>query len=96
MTRITKEQVQHVADLARLTFSEDEIESYTDQLGKIIEFSEQLNEVNTDGVKPTSHAIDVQNVLREDVVKPSPTRKDTMKNAPDQADGQYKVQSVLD
>lgn len=96
MARITKDQVQHVADLARLTFSDEEIESYTEQLDKIIEFSEELNEVNTDGVKPTSHAIDIQNVLREDQVKPSPSRKESMKNAPDQADGQYKVPSVLD
>ncbi|ADH98273.1 Asp-tRNA(Asn)/Glu-tRNA(Gln) amidotransferase subunit GatC [Salisediminibacterium selenitireducens] len=96
MARITREQVEHVAGLARLSFSEAEKEAFTDQLDKIIEFSELLNEVNTDDVEPTSHAIDVQNVLRDDEVTPSPASKESMKNAPDQAEGQYRVPSVLD
>ncbi|GEL08537.1 Asp-tRNA(Asn)/Glu-tRNA(Gln) amidotransferase subunit GatC [Salisediminibacterium halotolerans] len=96
MSRITKEQIEHVAHLARLSFTDEELNEFTDTLGQIIEFAEQLNEVDTDGVEPTSHATEVHNVLREDETKPSPARENSMRNAPDQENGQYKVPSVLE
>ncbi len=94
--RITKEQVRHVAKLARLEFKEEKIEQLAYELDEIISFAEQLNELDTDNVEPTSHVLDVRNVLREDEVKPSLSREETMKNAPDQKDGQFKVPSVLE
>lgn len=96
MSRITKEQVEHVAHLARLSFNEQEIEMYTEQLAKIIDFAEQLNELNTEGVEPTTHVLDMSNVLREDVVRESLSREEALKNAPDQQNGQVKVPAVLD
>lgn len=96
MSRITKEQVEHVAHLARLSFNEQEIEMYTEQLAKIIDFAEQLNELDTEGVEPTTHVLDMSNVLREDVVRESLSREDALKNAPDQQNGQVKVPAVLD
>ncbi|WP_280770466.1 Asp-tRNA(Asn)/Glu-tRNA(Gln) amidotransferase subunit GatC [Salipaludibacillus daqingensis] len=96
MERITKEQVRHVAKLARLEFKEEKIEQLAYELDEIISFAEQLNELDTDNVEPTSHVLDVRNVLREDEVKPSLSREETMKNAPDQKDGQFKVPSVLE
>ena len=96
MARISKEQIEHVAHLARLSFDKDELDEFTAQLGQIIEFAEQLNEVDTEGVEPTSHATEVHNVVREDEARPSPPREETMKNAPDQENGQYKVPSVLE
>jgi len=96
LERITKEQVKHVANLARLEFKEDEIEQLAVQLDEIISFGQQLNEVNTDNVEPTSHVLDVRNVLRNDEVKPSLAREETLKNAPDQKDGQFKVPSAIE
>ncbi|MFA9558412.1 Asp-tRNA(Asn)/Glu-tRNA(Gln) amidotransferase subunit GatC [Evansella sp. AB-rgal1] len=96
MARISKEQVTHVANLARLEFSEDEIEMFAKQLDDIISYAEQLNELDTTNVEPTSHVLDIKNVLREDKVRPSLDQKDVMKNAPDHSDGQFKVPSVLE
>lgn len=96
MERITKNQVKHVANLARLEFKEEEMEQLAVQLDEIISFAEQLNEIDTENVEPTSHVLDVRNVLREDEVKPSLSREETLKNAPDHKDGQFKVPSVLE
>lgn len=96
MARITKDQVKHVAHLARLSVTEEEVELFTEQLDAIIGFSEQLNELDTEGIEPTTHVLDVKNVLREDVVKQSLDQSDVLKNAPDQQDGQVKVPSILE
>ncbi|EZH64703.1 glutamyl-tRNA amidotransferase [Bacillaceae bacterium JMAK1] len=96
MSKITKEQVEHVADLARLSFTETEIEDFTNQMSKVIDYAEVLNELDTENVEPTTHVMDVRNVLREDNVKPSLQREEALKNAPKQKDGQFEVPSVLD
>ncbi|MBB5172546.1 Asp-tRNA(Asn)/Glu-tRNA(Gln) amidotransferase subunit GatC [Texcoconibacillus texcoconensis] len=96
MARLTKEQVEHVAHLARLDLSDDEVERMTTQLDDIIGFAELLNELDTANVEPTSHVLDVKNVVREDERRPSSDREDVLKNAPDQQDGQVKVPSVLE
>lgn len=96
MAQITKEQVKHVAHLARLSFTEDEVETYTKQLDNIIDFAEQLNELNTDDVEMTTHVLDVVNVLREDEIHESLTREEALKNAPDQQNGQVKVPAVME
>ncbi|HEY9576201.1 MAG TPA: Asp-tRNA(Asn)/Glu-tRNA(Gln) amidotransferase subunit GatC, partial [Pseudobacillus sp.] len=64
MSRISEEQVRHVANLARLAITDEEVETFTAQLDSIIQFAEQLNELDTTGVKPTSHVLDMKNVLR--------------------------------
>ncbi|RXJ02423.1 Asp-tRNA(Asn)/Glu-tRNA(Gln) amidotransferase subunit GatC [Anaerobacillus alkaliphilus] len=96
MARITKDQVKHVAHLARLSVSEEEVELFTEHLDAIIGFAEQLNELDTEGVEPTTHVLDVKNVLREDEVRKSLSREDVLKNAPDHQDGQVKVPSILE
>ncbi|TCP24118.1 aspartyl/glutamyl-tRNA(Asn/Gln) amidotransferase subunit C [Scopulibacillus darangshiensis] len=96
MDRITKEQVKHVAHLARLSFDDEETRMFTKQLDNIIDFAEQLNELDTEGVEPTTHVLDLANVLREDVVRVSLTREDALKNAPDQQNGQVKVPPVME
>nr|WP_239575288.1 Asp-tRNA(Asn)/Glu-tRNA(Gln) amidotransferase subunit GatC [Geomicrobium sediminis] len=96
VSKITKEQVEHVADLARLSFTEAEIEDFTNQMSKVIDYAEVLNELDTENVEPTTHVMDVRNVLREDNVKPSLQREEALKNAPKQKDGQFEVPSVLD
>ncbi|WP_017729181.1 Asp-tRNA(Asn)/Glu-tRNA(Gln) amidotransferase subunit GatC [Halalkalibacterium ligniniphilum] len=96
MSRISIEQVKHVAHLARLSISEEEAKVFTEQLDAIIGFAEQLNELNTDGVEPTSHVLDMKNVLREDVPAKGLPVEDVLKNAPDHEDGQIRVPSILD
>ncbi|MFC7393469.1 Asp-tRNA(Asn)/Glu-tRNA(Gln) amidotransferase subunit GatC [Scopulibacillus cellulosilyticus] len=94
--KITKEQVKHVANLARLSFTDEEVETFTSQLGDIIDFAEQLNELDTSGVEPTTHVLDISNVLREDISREWLTREEALKNAPDQQNGQVKVPAVLE
>ncbi|EIT84127.1 asparaginyl/glutamyl-tRNA amidotransferase subunit C [Fictibacillus macauensis ZFHKF-1] len=91
MSRISKEEVKHVANLARLSVSEEEVNQFTEQLGAIIEFAEQLNELDTENVEPTTHVLALKNVLREDVAKESVGREAALKNAPQERDGHFKV-----
>lgn len=93
---ITKDQVKHVANLARLAITDEEAAYYADKLGGIIEFAEQLNEVDTSGVEPTTHPVPLINVLREDKPVPGLDRDLMMKNVPEHEDGMVKVPSILD
>ncbi|WP_070120943.1 Asp-tRNA(Asn)/Glu-tRNA(Gln) amidotransferase subunit GatC [Bacillus marinisedimentorum] len=96
MSRIDKDQVKHVAHLARLSITEDEAEVFTKQLDNIISFAEQLNELDTTDVEPTTHVLDMKNVLREDNARKWLTQEEALLNAPDKQDGQVKVPSVLE
>ncbi|BBW98341.1 MULTISPECIES: Asp-tRNA(Asn)/Glu-tRNA(Gln) amidotransferase subunit GatC [Geobacillus] len=96
MSRISLEQVKHVADLARLAITEEEAEMFTKQLDAIITFAEQLNELDTENVPPTSHVLDMRNVMREDIPEPGLPREEVLKNAPDQQDGQFRVPAILE
>lgn len=93
---ISKEQVEHVAKLARLDLNEEEAQMYTEQLNDILRFAEKLNELDTDGVEPTSHVLPMANVLREDERKPSLPREQVLANAPDQQDGMFRVPPVFE
>ncbi|MBV7390346.1 MULTISPECIES: Asp-tRNA(Asn)/Glu-tRNA(Gln) amidotransferase subunit GatC [Enterococcus] len=93
---INEEQVQHVAKLAKLSFSADELTGFTDQLGKIIDMVEQLSEVDTEGVEITSNVVETVNVMREDVAHDGWSRKELMKNVPESEDGFIKVPAIID
>ena len=94
--KITKEQIAHVAKLAKLTVSEEEKEKLTLQMEQILNYVGQLNELNTDGVEPTSHAILLENVFRDDEAKPSLPIEAALRNAPDQENGFFKVPKVIE
>lgn len=96
MTAISKEQVKHVANLARLELSDEEVDKMADQLGDIINYAELLNELDTDNVEPTTHVLDLKNVMRKDEPKEWVKKEDILKNAPDQQDGQFRVPSILE
>ncbi|MDQ0230241.1 Asp-tRNA(Asn)/Glu-tRNA(Gln) amidotransferase subunit GatC [Metabacillus malikii] len=96
MSRITKEEVKHVANLARLAITDEEVEVMTNQLDAIISFAELLNEVDTENVKPTSHVLDIKNVMREDIPKKGLANEEVVKNAPDHIDGYIRVPSILE
>ena len=72
---ISTEEVKHVAKLARLELTDEEVNKYSQQLGSILEYVEQMNEVDTTGIEPMPHAIPVYNVMREDVVKYEQTKE---------------------
>ncbi|PTM56492.1 Asp-tRNA(Asn)/Glu-tRNA(Gln) amidotransferase subunit GatC [Desmospora activa] len=93
---ISKEQVEHVAKLARLDLNEEEAQMYTEQLNDILRFAEKLNELDTDGVEPTSHVLPMANVLREDERKDSLPREQALANAPDQQEGLFRVPPVFE
>ncbi len=96
MTRITIDEVKYVANLARLAITEEEAEKFTNQLDAIISFAEQLNELDTDHVEPTSHVLDIKNVMREDIAKPGLPVEEVLKNAPDHENGQIRVPSIIE
>ena len=90
---IDRAQVLHVAKLARLKFSDEEIERLQPELSKILEHVEQMDRLDLDGVEPTSHVVELQNVLREDVPRPCLPRERALEQAPDPADGGFRVPS---
>ncbi|UOE94497.1 Asp-tRNA(Asn)/Glu-tRNA(Gln) amidotransferase subunit GatC [Alkalihalobacillus sp. LMS39] len=96
MSRISEEQVKHVAHLARLSITDEEAVKFTQQLDAIISFAEQLNELDTENVKPTSHVLDLKNVLREDKPDKGLPVEEVLKNAPDKEEGQFSVPSILE
>ena len=96
MSEITQEQVEHVANLARLNLSNEEKEKYTSQLNGILNFFEKLKHLDTTNVEPTSHVMDVYNVMREDENRPSVTSEEALRNAPDQEEGHFKVPPVME
>ncbi|MFE7064668.1 Asp-tRNA(Asn)/Glu-tRNA(Gln) amidotransferase subunit GatC [Sutcliffiella sp. NPDC057660] len=96
MSRISEDQVKHVAHLARLAISEEEAVMFTSQLDAIISFAEQLNELDTDHVAPTTHVLPMKNVMREDVAKEGLPVDEVLKNAPDHKNGQIRVPTILE
>ncbi len=96
MSRISMEQVKHVAHLARLAITEEEAAQFQHQLDQMISFAEQLNELDTDQVTATSHVLDMKNVMREDVSKPGLPIEEVVKNAPDSEDGYIRVPAIID
>lgn len=95
MAKLTKEEVKHVANLARLAISEEEAEKFAEQLGKITDFAEQLNELDTTNVEPTTHVLPLVNVMREDVATKGLDREVMMLNVKEQEDGQVKVPAIM-
>ena len=90
---IDREQVLHVAKLARLRLSEDEVERMSEELSSILEHVERINELDLSGVEPTSHVVDLEYVLRPDEPRPCLPRERALENAPDATDEGFRVPS---
>jgi aspartyl-tRNA(Asn)/glutamyl-tRNA(Gln) amidotransferase subunit C len=90
---IDREQVLHVARLARLALSEEEIQRMSGELPAILEHVERMNELDLEGVEPTSHVVALENVMREDEPRPSWDRDRILEGAPDPSDGAFRVPS---
>jgi aspartyl-tRNA(Asn)/glutamyl-tRNA(Gln) amidotransferase subunit C len=93
---LTRKQVEHIAQLARLQLSDDEIDSYRAQLSAILEYASRLQTVDTSGIPPTSSVLPPRSVLREDKARPGLPNEDLLRNAPDTEDGQFRVPPILD
>ena len=93
---ISKEQVEHVARLARLEVSENEKSMFARQLSGILTYMDQLKELDTKGVEPTATVLPTDNVFRDDNVRPSLPQEKALANAPDQADGFFRVPKILE
>ena len=94
--KVTKAVVEHVAKLARLGMSEEEKTTLTEQLSRIIEYAEVINKLDTKGVPPTSHAIPMKNVMREDHVVLFPHTDLILNNAPEKEGNMFKVPKILE
>ena len=80
--KIPRNEVEYIGRLARLELTEDQIRLFTKQLNRVLDYMEKLDEVGTEGVKPTYQAIDIANALREDTVERSLSKRDALHNAP--------------
>ncbi|MDX1926127.1 MAG: Asp-tRNA(Asn)/Glu-tRNA(Gln) amidotransferase subunit GatC [Pirellulaceae bacterium] len=93
--QLTTEDVKKVAVLARLEFSESELAVFTEQLGNIVAFVEQLSQVATEGIEPMAHPLDVHTVLRTDELRPGLSREAALSNSPNHDDTCFLVPPVM-
>jgi aspartyl-tRNA(Asn)/glutamyl-tRNA(Gln) amidotransferase subunit C len=94
--KLSLEQVEHIAQLARLTLSDEEKALYQGQLSAILEYFERLEGLDTEAISPTATVLPLRSVMREDEPKPSAPREDILANAPAAEDGCFEVPAVLD
>ena len=92
---ITKKEVEYVAKLAKLEFSEGEKEEFTSQLNSILDYFKKLNELDTERIEPTAYVISIPNLLNEDEVEPSLPRDEVLSNAKYIKKGYFKVPKIM-
>lgn len=93
--RLTRDQVKHVAELAKLKLTEAEIDLFQEQLSAILAYADRLDELDTASIPPTAGVLPLRSVMRADEVRPSFPREAMLDNAPDVEDGHIKVKVVL-
>jgi aspartyl-tRNA(Asn)/glutamyl-tRNA(Gln) amidotransferase subunit C len=93
---IQKKDVEHVARLARLALTDAELEKMREQLNGILAYIEKLNALDTQGVEPTSHAVPMVNVMRDDEERPCLPRDEALANAPDRAGDFFRVPRIIE
>jgi len=94
--KITREQVEHVARLARLELTGEEKDLFTGQLDAILAYVDKLNELDTEGIVPTAHAVPMENAFREDVEAPSIGVENALANAPERSGSFFRVPKVIE
>jgi aspartyl-tRNA(Asn)/glutamyl-tRNA(Gln) amidotransferase subunit C len=92
---LTRDDVKKVSLLARLLLGEDELDAMTSQLGRVLDYVQQLEELDTANVEPMAHAIDLVNVFADDALEPSLDREAALANAPKRDEECYRVPAVL-
>jgi aspartyl-tRNA(Asn)/glutamyl-tRNA(Gln) amidotransferase subunit C len=96
MAKLSREEVETIAELAKLTLTEEEKAIFQEQLSAILDYAEMLQQVDTTGIPPTTSAIPLNNVMRPDERRLHLPNEEALFNAPEAEDGQFKVQAVLD
>jgi len=94
--KITKEQIQHIAVLSRLNLSEEEKDLFGSQLSSILDYMDQLNELDTRETEPTSHVLSLSNVMRDDILTSSLPGEEALKNAPSRSENFYRVPRIIE
>lgn len=94
--RISKEEIEHIAMLARLKFTSEEKELFVSQLSSILDYMEKLNELDTKDIEPTSHVLSLINVMRDDIMVESIPQEEALMNAPSRTDKFYRVPKIID
>lgn len=93
--RLTRDEVAHVARLARLRLDDAELDEFTEQLANVLAHAEDIERLDADGVEPTAHPLPLRNVFRADEVRPSLDRDEVLASAPAAQDGQFRVPPIL-
>jgi aspartyl-tRNA(Asn)/glutamyl-tRNA(Gln) amidotransferase subunit C len=93
---LTRKQVEHVANLAKLDLTDEEIETYRSQLSAILEYAAILNQLDTDAIPPTASVVPLRNVMRDDEPAPSLQQTDALANAPSAREGFFQVKAILE
>jgi aspartyl-tRNA(Asn)/glutamyl-tRNA(Gln) amidotransferase subunit C len=94
--KLSREEVEHIADLARLALTEDEVARFQEQLSTILEHFEHLQELETQDIPPTATVLPLRSVMRPDEARPPLAREELLENAPEARDGCFKVPAVLE
>jgi len=94
--KITREQVEHVATLARLALEDKELDTLTGQMDAILDYVEKLNELDTEGIVPTAHAVPMENAFRADEVHSSFSNEEALGNAPASHKGCFRVPKIIE
>lgn len=94
--KVTREDVENVALLSRLSIDEKDMDKNIQELSDFLEYVDRLQQVDTENVAPTAHVLPIQNVFREDVVKPSLNRDLALSNAPEQENGYFRVPKIVE
>lgn len=92
---VTTKDIEYIAKLAKLNFSDEEKEKLVFQMGDIVEFANQVSGLDTEGIEPSNHILKIQNVFREDEIKESYSRDDILKNAPVKEAGCIVVPNII-
>lgn len=96
MAGISIDQVKDIADVVRIEISEEEATKLSNDLNELLEHVELLNELDTENVEPTTHVVNLKNVMRDDEPKEWITQEEALKNAPDAKDGYFRVPSIME
>ncbi len=93
---LSREEVQHIAKLARVGLSEEDVVRFQEQLSEILDYFRRLRQVNTDDVPPTAHTLPLHNVLRDDEPQPSLEKEEILANAPQRENDLFRVRAILE
>ena len=94
--KLSRAEVEHIAELAKLELTEEEKIKFCEQLSAILEYAEVLQQLDTEAIPPTATVLPLQNVMRPDEVAPSFSQEDILANAPDAAEGCFRVRAILE